>query len=327
MRGTQMIERMGTLQPISRRAALAAGLSDADLRRLCRHGIWHRVRTGHYVAAPATALTPDEQHRALIRATLDAVADAAVVSHVSALIGHGLPTWRIPVDRVHLTRTRRSGARVGRVLVVHAGRLAPDEVTVIDGVRCTTVARTLVDVARTGGFAPAVVTGDAALHRGATTAAQLREQLCRARSRPGYLRAAEVVAFLDGRSASIGESRLRLAIAAAGLPEPELRARVLSPDNSFVARVDCLFPTLGVAADVDPTGDPEPGATRTESVERTLITTELRDDRLRALGWIPVRWNSDELDDPQEVPHRICAAAAVAARCTRHGRWLPCPRA
>ena len=176
---------MGTPQPISRRDALAAGLSDADLRRLCRHGLWHRVRTGHYLAAPAGTLTPMQRHRALIRATIDAAADAAVVSHVSALIGHDLPTWRISLERAHITRTRRNGARIGRVLVVHAGRLAADEITVVEGIRYTTAARTVVDIARTEGFEQAVATGDAALHRGTATAAQLREQLRRARNRPG----------------------------------------------------------------------------------------------------------------------------------------------
>ncbi len=322
---------MGNPQPISRRSALAAGLSDSDLRRLCQIGMWHRVRTGHYVTAPAAALTPAQRHRALLRATLDAVTDAAVVSHVSALISHGLPTWGIRLDRAHLTRPRRTGARVGRVLVVHAGQLAPDEITVVDDIRSTTVERTLVDIARTEEFAAAVAVGDAALHLGSTTSERLREQLHRARARPGYHRAAAVVAFLDGRSSSVPESRLRVALAAAGLPAPEPKAQVHSPDNAFVARVDLLLPTLGVAADFDPTGRlglarrTDLGYTNpySEATERALVAAELREDRLRSLGWVPIHWTWDELEDPREVPRRIEAAAAVAASRTRSGRWLP----
>ncbi|MGF6884210.1 hypothetical protein ABIA39_003549 [Nocardia sp. GAS34] len=325
---------MGTPQPISRRDALAAGLSDGDLRRLCRHGSWHRIRNGHYVAAPATALTAPERHRALIRATVAATSETAVVSHVSALIGHGLPTWNIPLDRAHLTRPRRGGSRLGRVIVVHAGRLEHDDVTLVEGIRHTTVARTVVDIARTEKFPQAVAVGDAALHRGAAKTAQLHEQLRRARARPGYQRAAEVVSFLDGRCPGIGESRLRVAIATAGLPGPELAARVLSPDGSFVARVDCLFPGLGVAADFDPLGGhgvctsafaPAVRA-HTGPAEGARIAAELREDRLRALGWIPVRWTWSELDEPGEVPRRIEAATAAAAHCTRSGRWLPAAR-
>lgn len=315
---------MGTPQPISRRDALAAGLSDGDLRRLCRNGSWHRLRAGHYVAAPATSLTEPERHRALVRATIDATSERVAVSHVSALVGHGLPIWGLPLDRAHLTRPRSGGARSGRVIVVHAARLEQDDVTVVEGIRHTTVARTVLDIARTVKFPQAVAVGDAALHRGATIIAQLHEQLRRARARPGYQRAAEVVAFLDGRCPGVGESRLRVAIAAAGLPAPELAARVLSPDGSFVARIDCLFPGLGVAADFDPLDGPE--ASPTGPAEGVRIAAELRDDRLRALGWIPVRWTWNELDIPREVPRRIEAAAAAATHCTRHGRWLPAAR-
>lgn len=314
---------MATPQPISRRDALATGLSDSDLRRLCRHGLWHRVRTGHYLSAPAETLSAADRHRALIRATVAATADVAVMSHVSALIGHDLPTWRIRLDRAHLTRARRNGARIGRLLVVHAGQLAPDEIVTVEGVRYTTAARTIVDIARTEGFEQAVAAGDAALHRGATTAAQLREQLHRARARPGYKQAAQVLTFLDGRSSSVGESRLRVAVAAADLPAPEVKARILSPDNSFVARVDCLFPQLGVAVDFDPR--PEPGRDA-EAAERAALAAELRDDRLRVLGWIPVRCTSSELDDAGEVARRITTAAEAAACLTRHGRWVPAPR-
>ncbi|WP_067673436.1 type IV toxin-antitoxin system AbiEi family antitoxin domain-containing protein [Nocardia miyunensis] len=317
---------MGTPQPISRRDALAAGLSDSDLRRLCRHGLWHRVRTGHYLDAPAEMLSAVDRHRALIRATIAATADVAVVSHVSALIGHDLPTWRIRLDRVHLTRTRRNGARIGRLLVVHAGQLAADDVVAVEGIRYTTAARTIVDIARTEEFEQAVAAGDAALHRGATSAAQLREQLHRARARPGYKQAAQVLTFLDGRSSGVGESRLRVAMAAARLPAPEVKARILSPDNSFVARVDCLFPELGVAADFDPSPETSHDPDRTEAAGRAAFATELREDRLRALGWIPVRWTWDELDDPEEIERRITAAAEAAASLTRRGRWVPAPR-
>ncbi|MQY19214.1 type IV toxin-antitoxin system AbiEi family antitoxin domain-containing protein [Nocardia macrotermitis] len=315
---------MRTQQPISRRDALATGLSDADLRRLCRHGLWHRVRTGHYLSTPAESLSAVDRHRALVRATIAATADVAVVSHVSALVGHELPTWRIRLDRAHLTRTRRNGARIGRLLVLHAGQLAADEIVTVAGIRYTSAARTIIDIARTEEFAPAVVAGDAALHHGAVTTSQLREQVRRARARPGYRQAAHVLTFLDGRSSGIGESRLRVVMAAAELPAPEVQARILSPDNGFVARVDCLLPEFGVAIDFDP--GPEIGPDRPEAARRAAFATELREDRLRALGWVPVRYTWDELDDPAEIERRTVAAIDAAAHLTRRGRWVPAPR-
>lgn len=317
---------MGTPQSISRRDALAAGLTDSDLRRLCRHGLWHRVRAGHYLTAPAETLDAADRHRALIRATVATTADVAVMSHISALLGHNLPTWRLPLDRVHLTRARRNGARIGRLLVVHAAQLAADEIVVVDGIRYTTVARTIADIARTAGFEQAVAAGDAALHRGATTTAQLREQLQRARIRPGYKQAAQVLTFLDGRSSCVGESRLRTAIAAAGLPSPEVKARILYPDNSFVARVDCLLTELGIAVDFEPTIEADEDTQHPEATGRAAFAAEIRADKLRALGWIPVAVRWDELDDLDAVSSRIEAAIGPAAGLTRRGRWIPAPR-
>jgi hypothetical protein len=313
---------MTSPQPISRRAALARGLSDADLRRLCRHGLWHRVRAGHYLDAPADGLSPEQRHRMLVRATTTAASEAAVVSHVSALNLHGLPVWRTRLDRAHLTRNRRNGARVGARLVVHAAQLPPDEVTVADGILCTTVARTLIDFARTEEFEQAVIPGDAALHRELTTVTRLREQLRRARNRPGYHKAATVIEFLDGRSECAGESRSRVALHRAGLPAPELQARVLTADNGFVARVDFLLPDLGVIGQFDTDAKNHHGIHRGSAAEQQLLAERRREHRLRALGWVVARWGWDDLDEPGDIVRRIEAAAAIAARTTRSGRWL-----
>jgi hypothetical protein len=310
---------MTTPEPISRRAALATGLSDADLRRLCRQGLWHRVRTGHYVETGAGTLSAEEHHRVLVRATLGAASDSAVASHVSALILHDLPVWHARLDRAHLTRDRRTGARTGRHLVVHAARLPPCEVTIAAGLRCTSIPRTLIDIARTEDFEPAVVAGDAALHRGLTTTTQLRNLLHRCSNRVGYQRAAEVVDFLDGRSESPGESRSRVALWHAGLPTPELQARVLSRDHAFIARADFLFPSLGVI-----------GEFHSRPLDRTggklLPAVRRRTDRLTALGWVIARWAWGDLDDLEILAGRIEAAAALAAGHTRTGTWLAAPR-
>ncbi|WP_019932695.1 type IV toxin-antitoxin system AbiEi family antitoxin domain-containing protein [Nocardia sp. BMG111209] len=313
---------MATPQSVSRRDALAAGLSDTDLHRLCHHGLWHRLRPGHYLAVPPATVSPAQRHRLLVRATVAAASDSAVVSHVSAAVLHGLPVWRLRLDRAHLTRNRRSGGRRGDRLLVHSALLEPEEITVVDGIRCTTVARTLLDLARTEPFEQSVVCGDGALRGGGTRRAQLLDQLHRLDNRPGYRNAAAVVRFLDRRSESIGESRSRVALRHAGFPAPELQARILSPEAGFVARVDFLFPRIGVVGEFD--GDP-PGY----AAERALHTAAAagrREARLRALGWSVARWTWDELDEPGVVARRVETAAAAALGKPRTGRWLPAPR-
>ena len=69
------------------------------------------------------------RHRALISAAVLQVSDHAVVSHVSAAILHGLPTWNDQLDRVHITRDRAGGGRIKQDLRVHGTRLAASETT------------------------------------------------------------------------------------------------------------------------------------------------------------------------------------------------------
>ena len=101
-----------------------------------------------------TTRTPG--HRLLVRAVLGELADGAEASHVSAAVWDGVPTWGLRLDRAHVTFARRTGGRRDDRLYVHTASLEPDEIVVIDDVRVTSAARTVVDVARTVEFAPAV---------------------------------------------------------------------------------------------------------------------------------------------------------------------------
>ncbi|WP_433631067.1 hypothetical protein [Nocardia sp. CA-120079] len=271
-----------------------------------------------------------QRHLVLTGAVAAGSSSAAVVSHVSAAVVHGLPVWSIPLARAHLTRNRRTGARTGRRVMMHAASIESDEVVQIGDLRVTTVGRTIVDLARTVPFEQAVVVGDAALRLGRTGRAELAEQLVRANGWPGCPAARRVVDFLDGRAESPGESRSRVVLRTAGLPVPELQSTVLDSDGGFVARVDFLFPTLGVIGEFD-------GMVRYRrnfrhgSPESTVVAEKLREDALRVLGWAVVRWTWPDLDTPDRLLTRLTRAAAFAHRTPRSGTWHPadheCPAA
>ncbi len=93
----------------------------------------------------------------------------AVVSHVSAAAMYGLPSWRVPLNRVHVSRDRDHGGRIDRVLHVHAARIGADEIGLLGGVAVTSAARTVADCARTSPFEQSVVIADAALHTGSSS--------------------------------------------------------------------------------------------------------------------------------------------------------------
>ncbi|MBJ8347996.1 endonuclease domain-containing protein [Antrihabitans sp. YC2-6] len=215
---------------------------------------------------------------------------------------------------------------MGKKIVVHSSHLEPDEITVVDGIRLTTPPRTVIDLARSEPFEQAVVAGDSALHQGLTTTAELREHLQRARRRPGRRAAAKVVEFLDGRSESVGESRTRVALFRGGLPTPELQANVFGPDGEWVARVDFLIEELGVIVEFDGMVKYQAELRGKRTPEAVVIAEKVREDRLRALGWIVVRITWDDLEDAARLVARIRSAAGIA-RCSRRiGTWTPTPR-
>lgn len=176
-----------------------------------------RLRRGRH-AAPG-----DEQLQQVAAAThrLDAVA-----SHETAAQLWGVPTlWRRG-PAVHVTRQRRSQgtARYPGVQVHHA-RLDPADVTVHCGVPVTTVARTVVDLARGRSFRAGVVAADAALRMRRCTREELQAVARACRRWPGVMRARDVAGFADPRAASPLESISRVAFHVYRLPRRSCRRR------------------------------------------------------------------------------------------------------
>lgn len=158
---------------------------------------------------------------------------------------------------------------------------------------------------------------------GLTTRAELREHLQRARdrNRPGRTAAERVIDFVDGRSDSPGESRSRVAIDRGGLPKPELQAAVHDDAGEFVARVDFLFASLGVVGEFDGMVKYQKELRGSLSPEEVVIAEKLREDKLRALGWVVVRWTWADLDDSERLIARILAAARAARGVDLRGSW------
>ncbi|HWN32987.1 MAG TPA: hypothetical protein VNP03_09585 [Pseudonocardia sp.] len=228
----------------------AAGYTYDDVRHLLRRGALTPVRRGTYVAGT----WPDDRHashRLAVRAAARELGADAVVSHASAAVLHGLPTWRTPLDRVHVTKNRSSGGRRSPRVHLHVAALPPGEIVELAGVRVTSLLRTLADVARSVPFEQGVVVLDAALAGGLVDPAELPDALHRMRRRRGVSLARRVAAFADGRSESVGESRSRVAITRAGLPPPTPQWEVRDAAGRLVGRVDFGWPEQGVVGEFD----------------------------------------------------------------------------
>ncbi|ETT23317.1 hypothetical protein OCS65_08935 [Rhodococcus aetherivorans] len=293
--------------PIMRRDAVRSGLIEDEIRRALRTGALERLDAGvHLPREIAADLDDAGRHLVRVRAAAAKLGPEAVMSHTSAAVVHGFALWRPDLTLVHVSRNRPSGGRRTSQLHVHATPFAPSDVEIVDGIRVTSAARTIVDTARCLDADRAVVLGDSALRLRPAAHAALPAALTAADTRTGIAAARRMCAFLDGRSESPGESISRLRIRAAGLPGPVLQFEIWTAGGAFVARTDFFREEFGVVGEFDGMGkyrSADPGASA-ETVRRE----KLREDAIRAQGYEVMRWTWSELFHFDDVRARIDAA-------------------
>ena len=296
------------------------GLDPNEVAQLTTGGDLVRVRRGAYIRPDQHEQSvefspPDEherlaqRHRHLIIGTVAQLHPRAVVSHGSAAVLHGLPVFPGAIERAHISRDR-SGGGVRRSFVhVHGCPLSEREVTVIDGVAVTSMARTVADLARTLPLDQAVAVGDRALRMGLDPA-ELADVLDRAGRWVGIRKARRVAAFLDARSESVGESFSRVRCHELGLPAPESQFDVFDDLDEFVARTDFAWPELRTLGEFDGMLKYQRLRQKDETVEDAVIREKFREDALRDLGWQVVRWIWAELFRPRVIRDRLERAFA-----------------
>ena len=178
---------------------LADGWSTDELERLARTGALERILRGAYDQTPTTDLDPVERHRRLIAATVRQTSADATVSHMSAAVLHGLPTWRRELSRVHLTRDQPGGGKVRRYVHLHVAPLPQEDLALVDGHQATVVARTVLDLLRTLPMERGVPIGDGALRAGLSPD-DLAAVASDARAGRGCLRLAALLRFWTGEA-------------------------------------------------------------------------------------------------------------------------------
>ncbi len=187
-----------------------------------------RIGRGFYATAELAATTVRlgfGEHFLSAYAAIGALGPGAVASHRTAAHIHGLDLLTGPGRIVTLTRPPGRGSRSAKSGVhLHVARLATGHVSHRFGLPITTVARTVVDLARTTSFREGVVAADSALHQHLTSKKELLGVLADCRRAPGSFMAAQVVEFADGLAESALESIARAAFHDCRLPAPA-RAR------------------------------------------------------------------------------------------------------
>jgi len=280
--------------------ALAAGVTRDEIGPLLRSGAWHRLRWGVYTTGEVWRRGRSEggTHRLECAAALRRLErPSTAVSATSAARLHGLVVPRSADQGVRLTDPVHF--RSGRGYRISAASLAPEDVLTRHGLPVTTVTRTLADVGREWDVTDTVVAVDDALADGRTTAAQLQAAALAQTHWVGVGRAGRAFSLARVGAHSPHETRTRLALLAAGLPEPLLQQAV-HLGSRLVAVLDMYWPDHGVFVECDGRvkyTDPWRGRTPAE----VLWEEKRRHDALLDLDLRGVRIAPEDLWDGVEA--------------------------
>jgi very-short-patch-repair endonuclease len=270
------------------------GMSISAIDRLVRVGRVQVRHPGVYQVGPLP-LPGAAEHAAIL-----ALRGEGRISHGTAARRHrllaGAPhTNSVEVTMAHRRRRRLEGVRIHRV-----HDLRDDEVTQIDGIPVTTPARTLLDLAECTTAREVEQAYATALRKQLVTPDDMREMLERHPTHRGAHLWRRLLAQHGGPAftRSQAEEKLLALVRSAGLPRPELNARVLGHE------IDFLWRDARLVVEVD--------GYVFHSSQRSFGMDRRRDAELTAAGYRVLRFTWDDL-----VAHRLAAIARLAAALAR----------
>lgn len=271
--------------------AYALGHTRRTLATLRARGSVVSLGRSAYAATSALPADAVARHALTVEAALLVYPDA-VPCGASLLAMAGVDLWRVPLDRVDLVRP------VSKEVLTQMCRVRPESplMRTRDQGGAEAIARAVALTAVDHGAVQGVVAADCALRRGMTTVEAVTSTVAALGRWPHAGRGQTMVAFMDGRSESVGESRLRVLLRAAGFDVvPQVAIEDPPGSGHLVARVDFLVAGTNVVIEFDgrvkyADGDPH-----------VLWREKKREDRLRRLGYIVVRVTWADLEHPRAL--------------------------
>jgi very-short-patch-repair endonuclease len=297
----------GQHQMFTTRQATEAGVSGVVLSRLVTAGMLRHPCRGLYaVVGQQLDESAAGWHLHLCAGAALLYPDASLTG-VSAALTHGISVWGVSLARPELHRPvdRAVGVRAYRVRPRPGGSARPDPVGTPWG-PADPPATAVVQLTLDHGMLPGLVSADHAVHSGRATAEAIVEAARLVQTWPRSSRVRAMLAQLDGRSESVGETRTRAELAMHGIrtdPQVEVHDR----RGKFVARVDFLVRGTNVVVEFD-------GRVKFDSGDPAVLWAEKRrEDRLRALGYVVVRITWADLETPGRAVAKVRRALAAAA--------------
>lgn len=304
----QLIARAERRGFITRPEILDCGHDDRDIREARKRGQLTRIGAGLYaLSAGYGPLTSEAKLVARSRAVSHRHRGAVALTHQSAAAIHGLPMWGCSLEEVHVTRIDGGRGRHEAGVQHHVGRLEDSDLVVIDGAVVSSPQRCLWELACALSVESALVTIDAALHRGSVTPESLHEIAGPYRTWRGSRSGRLALSLADARSESPGETRSRYLFWRHDIPKPELQFRVVTAGGITLARTDFAWELCRHLAEFD-------GRIKFDgtfgSGHDAAFAEKRREDLVRAERWGMSRLIWDDLaeDAARSTAMRIKAA-------------------
>jgi predicted transcriptional regulator of viral defense system len=272
------------------------GFSARCVQRRTDKSRLHRIYQAVYSLVPAELLSRDGRFMAAVLAS----GPGSAISHGSAGVHLDLrPSARAIIN---ITVSSRSPRRHRGIVIHRSITLADQDIALVRNVPCTTVARTLFDLAD--------VVHRRALERAFDRAEQLEQfdlrkindQIARNAHRAAAPKVRALLAeHYVGSTATDSdfEDRLIPLIYAAGLPLPQTQAYIVLEDGEPALRRDFVWPDQRVNVETD--------GERFHRTRQAFERDRRNDQRLASAGWriIRITWNQLERE-----PDRIIATIA-----------------
>lgn len=221
----------------------------------------------------------------------------AVASHLTAaeLLGAQVP-WS-PPPHFWLPQTFTGRDITG--IHLHRYDIEPASVEV-DGLRVTNGANTFIDLATVLDLVQLVAVGDSLVRAGRTDPEQLMHA-AREKGRRNIRKARGAASYVRLRVDSTPESRTRMLLCLAGLPEPCVNLDIVSDRGLWLARPDLSYPSLRIAIEYDGRHHVEDHDQWDRDIRRV--------ERMVREGWIVIVVTHRQLTDhPYETIVRVLDA-------------------
>ncbi|HVQ51502.1 MAG TPA: hypothetical protein VMS92_15770 [Mycobacterium sp.] len=253
-------------------------LADGSLTRRDLARSYTKVHRNVYARTGVKLTALDRAHAAWLwsgrRATL--------VGHsASALLGSRWIPVGAPVEIAHSRRPAAQG------ITARTGAIGDDEICDVDGISCTTPARTAYDLGRRLPLDTGVIRIDALLNATRASMPEVEKIVLRYPGGPGIRKLRRALDLADAGAESPQETRLRLLLVRSGLPRPVTQIPVTNDWGRVVRRIDMGWPEWMVGAEYDGEQHWTNPAIHAEDIERLEF--------LAAKGWAIVRVSARQL--------------------------------